>query len=84
MIAGNAVRVMDASGACSDWPTCFGSWMPPANFTFTEPVGIQYAHRALALAAAVLTGLAAAWSVISLRGRREVCKLGHPWLGLSC
>lgn len=70
MVAGNAVRVMDGAQACPDWPTCFGSWTPPPGFTLSEPLGLQYIHRVLAVLAVVLTGLAVLWSFLKLRGKR--------------
>ncbi|MBE0696949.1 MAG: COX15/CtaA family protein, partial [Anaerolineaceae bacterium] len=67
MIAGNAVRVMNAAQACPDWPTCYGTWTPPVGFSLAEPVGMQYTHRILALLAATLTGIAAVWAFIRYR-----------------
>lgn len=67
MVAGNAVRVFDAAGACPDWPTCFGSFVPPAGVTLAEPLGVQIAHRALALLASVLVGAAAVWALVRYR-----------------
>ncbi len=69
MIAGNAVRVMDAAQACPDWPTCYGRLTLPAGVSLAEPVSVQYTHRALAILASVLTIAAAAWA--ALRYRRE-------------
>ncbi len=76
MVAGNAVRVMDAAlGAasapgCPDWPACFGRFTLPAGANLAEPLGVQLAHRALALLAGLLTGGAAVWAL--LRYRRAV------------
>ncbi len=67
MIVGNAVRVMDAAQACPDWPTCYGTWTPPAGFALSEPLGMQYAHRALAVLAAALNGVAALWAFLRIR-----------------
>jgi heme o synthase len=70
MVAGNAVRVMDAGSACPDWPTCYGSLTLPAGITLAQPTGVQYLHRALALISALLTAAAAAWG-LALRRRDE-------------
>lgn len=72
MVAGNAVRVIGAAQACPDWPTCLGSWTPPAGFNLSTPVGVQYAHRALAILSAALTGLAAAWAFARNRAARRL------------
>ncbi len=72
MVAGNAVRVIGAAQACPDWPTCLGSWTPPAGFSLSTPVGVQYAHRALAILSAALSGLAAVWSIARSRSTRRV------------
>ena len=69
MVAGNAVRVFDAAGACPDWPTCFGSFAPPVGVTLAEPLGVQIAHRVLAGLASVLVGAAAVWALLSARMR---------------
>ena len=74
MVAGNAVRVMDAAQACPDWPTCYGAWTLPQGTTLAEPLGIQYAHRALALAALLVTGAAALWSGLKYRAERWITR----------
>jgi heme o synthase len=71
MVAGNAVRVMNASAACPDWPTCYGAWTPPPGVDLGEPVGIQYAHRALAILSALLTAGAAGWGLVLFRRERS-------------
>jgi len=63
MVAGNAVRVSGASTACPDWPTCYSQWVPPRGASLFDPTAIQYQHRALALLAAILTGVSATWSM---------------------
>ncbi len=74
MVAGNAVRVMDAAQACPDWPACYGRFTLPAGVTLAEPVGIQLAHRALAVLASLLTVAAAAWATLRYRGERWVTR----------
>jgi heme o synthase len=67
MTAGNAVRVTGAAQACPDWPTCYGQWTLPPGTAISEPLGLQYAHRALALMAALLTTAAAVWAIVRYR-----------------
>jgi len=63
MIAGNAVRVMDAAQVCPDWPTCYGRWTLPEGVRLVEPLGVQVAHRVLAGLATLLTAAAAVWAL---------------------
>ena len=69
MTAGNAVRVTSTSANCPDWPTCFGIMGLPEGVRLGEPLGIEIAHRALAMLAAILTAAAGLWSFI--RGRKQ-------------
>lgn len=72
MAAGNAIRVVDGAQACPDWPTCFGRWAPLPGAVLTEPLGLQYAHRALAVLSVVLAGLSAWWSFRKWRGNQRI------------
>ncbi len=76
MVVGNAVRVMDASQGCPDWPTCYGGWALTTQAVAAAPnvtaLYLQYAHRALALASGLFTLIAAAWAVRSYRQLRWV------------
>ena len=82
VVAGNAVRVMDAAQACPDWPTCYGVWTLPAGASLAEPVGVQVAHRALAALATALTGAAAAWALWRSAAKAKVSGQGREegWL----
>ncbi len=74
MVAGNAVRVMDAAQACPDWPTCYGQYALPAGITLAEPVGVQLAHRGLAALAALLTTAAGLWAALRYRAMRWIAR----------
>lgn len=85
MVAGNAVRVLDAAQACPDWPTCYGRFTPPAGAALVEPLGMQYAHRVLALLSTLLVTAAAVWSGLHWRTERWVTRplylaAGLMWL----
>ena len=68
IITGGMARVTQTGGACMDWPTCLGSWNPPAQ----SGALIDYTHRAATiLVAPFLAGaLFIAW--------RRLYRL--PWL----
>ncbi len=68
VVVGNVVRVSGATQGCPDWPTCYGQWGLPASLT----ARIQYAHRALALAAGLLTLGAALWAGLRYRSQRWI------------
>jgi protoheme IX farnesyltransferase len=50
IVIGGVVRATGTGGACLDWPTCFGSWSPPA----AQNALYDYAHRAASLLTLVL------------------------------
>jgi protoheme IX farnesyltransferase len=59
IVAGGIVSATGSGGACPDWPTCLGSWTPPAE----QSALIDYAHRAATLLAAsvILASAYLAW-----------------------
>lgn len=68
IITGGMARVTQNGGACMDWPTCLGSWNPPAQ----SGALIDYTHRAATiLVAPFLVGA----TFIAWRRLRRL-----PWL----
>jgi heme A synthase len=50
-VVGAAVRHTDSGLACPDIPLCLGEWIPPLD---QWPIGLHFAHRALAIVVSVL------------------------------
>ncbi|HLB39049.1 MAG TPA: heme o synthase [Actinomycetota bacterium] len=63
---GGVVRATGSGDGCPDWPQCYGSWIPRAEYHTL----IEYAHRFLAFVAGCLTlalGITGAWSLLRHR-----------------
>jgi heme A synthase len=71
IVAGGIVSVTGSGGACPDWPTCLGSWTPPAELS----ARIDYAHRFLTFLTVtfVLSSAFVAWKH-TRKGTLQVAK----------
>jgi protoheme IX farnesyltransferase len=63
---GGVVRATGSGDACPDWPTCFGSWIPPWEIHTL----IEYVHRLLAVVSGLFALAMAIVAIVALaRGR---------------
>lgn len=73
---GGVVRATGSGDACPDWPRCFGSWLPPLEFSTI----VEYSHR---LAAAVTGVLIFATAWIAWRGHRRDAAVVWPMVAAT-
>ena len=65
ILTGGVVHVTESTGACPDWPTCFGQWTPPAGQNvLVSSAGLDYLHRLVTL---VVTPLILAGAIVARR-----------------
>lgn len=73
---GSAVRVTGSGDGCPDWPTCFGSWIPP----FEYHALMEYSHRTIgALVGIIIIGVVLR---VWMKHRNEVSVVTSSTAGL--
>lgn len=74
IVVGAVVRATGSGLGCPDWPTCYGSWIPP----FEKEALIEYSHRSLATLVGLMVA-AVAWSAF----RRRRSEPQRMWLAVG-
>ncbi len=74
ILMGGVVRSNAPAGNCPDWPTCYGSWLPPAQIDAV----VDYLHR---LATLLVTPLLLAVTVLAWRYYRRDRRISLPIFG---
>jgi protoheme IX farnesyltransferase len=66
IVLGGIVRFTQSGGACPDWPTCLGQWLPP-NQVQSSSLLLDYLHRVGTLLAGVPVLISAVLSWTAFR-----------------
>jgi protoheme IX farnesyltransferase len=78
IVMGGIVRVTGSGGACPDWPTCFGQWIPPLGVN----ASIDYLHRLTTFLASALILASTVWAFLHFRGEPWIARLLYLASGL--
>ena len=71
IVVGGIVRVTGSGLGCPDWPTCYGSWIPPLR----ADALIEYSHR---LVTALTSPLILAAAVLAWLRHRDLRLISRP------
>ena len=72
-VLGGILRYYDAGGACLDWPTCLGNWLPP-QAALSASVSLDYLHRALSGLGLLMIFLATGVAGLKIKGNPGILR----------
>ncbi|MEP7198616.1 MAG: COX15/CtaA family protein [Chloroflexota bacterium] len=76
IVVGGVVRVTGSGDACPDWPTCYGSFIPP----FELRIWIEWTHRLVNTLVAPSVLILAVWATLKYRGDKLIFR--GAWLSV--